>query len=74
MWEEVQQNLGLFQKLFGSDRLIIVDNSSYNNADLLDQIEKEINRRLKHTVQNPIGKKWIKVNSQPFAKDKNRPT
>lgn len=73
MWEEVQQNLGLFQKLFGSDRLIIVDNSSYNNDQLLDQIEKEINRRLKHPVQNPIGKKWVQEWSQPFAKDKNRP-
>ena len=73
MWEEVQQNLGLFQKLFGSDRLIIVDNSSYDNDQLLDQIEKEINRRLKHPVQNPIGKKWIKEWSQPYAKDKNRP-
>ena len=38
MWEEVQQNLGKFQKLFGSDRLIIVDNSSYDNENLLDQI------------------------------------
>ena len=73
MWNEVQNNLGKFQKLFGSDRLIIVDNSSYNNNELLDQIEKEINRRLKHPVQNPIGKKWVKEWSQPFAKDKNRP-
>ena len=73
MWEEVQQNLGLFQKLFGSDRLIIVDNSSYDNEELLDQIEKEINRRLRHPVQNPIGKKWIAQESQPYAKDKNRP-
>lgn len=73
MWEEVQQNLGLFQKLFGSDRLIIVDNSSYDNEQLLDQIEKEINKRLNTPVQNPIGKKWIQVNSQPYAKDKNKP-
>ena len=73
MWNDVQNNLGKFQKLFGSDRLIIVDNSSYDNHDLLDQIEKEINRRLKHPVQNPIGKKWIQEWSQPYAKDKNRP-
>lgn len=73
MWDAVQQNLGKFQKLFGSDRMIIVDNSSYDNDELLDQIEKEINKRLNSPVQNPIGKKWIQEWSQPFAKDKNRP-
>lgn len=60
MWEEVQRNLGKFQKLFGSDRMIIVDNSEYGNDELLDQIEKEINKRLKAPIQNPIGKMWIR--------------
>jgi len=73
MWQEVQNNLGKFQKLFGSDKMIIVDNSSYGNDDMLDQIEKEINKRLKMPVQNPNGKKWMKEMSQPYAKDKNRP-
>ena len=73
MWQEVQNNLGKFQKLFGSDKMIIVDNSSYGNDDLLDQIEKEINKRLRKPVQNPNGKKWMKEMSQPYAKDKNRP-
>lgn len=73
MWEEVQQNLGKFQKLFGSDRLIIVDNSSYDNENLLDQIEKEIRKRLNTPVQNPNGKKWMKEMSQSYAKDKNMP-
>lgn len=73
MWEEVQQNLGKFQKLFGSDRMLIVDNSSYDNKDLLDNIEKEIMKKIKAPVQNPIGKKWIKENTQPYAKIKNRP-
>jgi predicted kinase len=60
MWEEVQQNLGKFQKLFGSDKMIIVDNSEYGNDQLLDQVEKEINKRLNAPVQNPIGKMWIR--------------
>jgi predicted kinase len=73
MWEDVQNNLGKFQKLFGSDKLIIVDNSEYDNESLLDQVEKEINKRLKTPVQNPKGKKWMQEMSQPYAKDKNRP-
>lgn len=73
MWKAVQDNLGRFQKLFGADRMLIVDNSSYDNKDLLDRIEKEINKKIKTPVQNPIGKKWIKENTQPYAKSKNRP-
>lgn len=72
MWNEVQNNLGKFQKLFGSDRLIIVDNSEHDNEGLLDQIEKEINKRIKTPVQNPKGKRWMQEMSQPYAKDKNR--
>ena len=73
MWQEVQNNLGNFQKLFGTSNMIIVDNSEYGNDELLDQIEKEINKRLKNPVKNPNGKKWMKEMSQPYAKDKNNP-
>ena len=72
MWEAVQQNLGRFQELFGTDKMIIVDNSSYDNAELLDQIEKEINKRLKKPVQNPIGKHWLRAND-PKNRDRNKP-
>lgn len=63
MWEEVQSNLGEFQKLFGSGKMLIVDNSSYDNKDLLTQIEKEIKKHLRTPVQNPLGKRWIKDNT-----------
>jgi predicted kinase len=59
MWGAVQENLGKFQKLFGTDKMIIVDNSKYGNDELLDQIEKEIDKRLNAPVQNQIGKRWI---------------
>jgi len=72
MWDAVQQNIGEFQKLFGTDKMIIVDNSSYDNDELLDQIEKEINKRLRKPVQNPIGKYWLKAND-PKNRDKNKP-
>ena len=58
MWKEVQNNLGHFQKLFGSDKMLIVDNSTYGE-DLLDQAEKQINNNLTAPVQNPLGKRWI---------------
>jgi cytidylate kinase len=72
MWKAVQQNLGRFQELFGTDKMIIVDNSSYDNDDLLDQIEKEINKRLRKPVQNPIGKHWLRAND-PKNRDRNKP-
>lgn len=58
MWKEVQNNLGHFQKLFGSDKMLIVDNSAYGE-DVLDQAERQINNNLNTSIQNPLGKRWI---------------
>lgn len=58
MWQEVQQNLGKFQKLFGADNMIIVDNSTYGD-DILEQIGKQIDKRLADPIKNPLGKRWI---------------
>ena len=64
MWQEVQDNLGKFQKLFGSNNMIIVDNNANaSSADILDQIEKQIMKRIKDPVQNQLGKRWIADNS-----------
>ena len=63
MWQEVQNNLGKFQNLFGQDKMIIIDNSSYDNQAALRQVEKEIKKRINKPIQNPIGKNWIKQNS-----------
>ena len=59
MWKEVQDNLGKFQKLFGSDKMLIVDNTVFGD-DILDQVEAEIARQMNTPVQNPLGKIWIK--------------
>jgi len=72
MWEEVQNNLGRFQKLFGAENMLIVDNSSYDNGSILDQAEKAINKKLRDTVKNPLGKRWLHDNSPAMAA-KNRP-
>lgn len=72
MWKAVQDNLGKFQKLFGADKMIIVDNSSYDNDGILDQIEKAVMKRINEPVANPLGKRWIQDNS-PAGRMKNQP-
>lgn len=72
MWKEVQDNLGKFQKLFGSDKMLIIDNSSYENDNILDQAEKAIASRLDAAIQNPLGRRWISDNS-PENKRRNQP-
>ena len=59
MWHEVQSNLGHFQKLFGPEAMIIVDNSEFG-GDILDQVETMISKRMREHVKNPLGKIWIK--------------
>ena len=67
MWKDVQDNLGRFQKLFGADRMLIVDNSEYG-GDVLEQIEKQVAKHLNKPIKNPLGKRWI----QDQLQDKNR--
>lgn len=72
MWKQVQDNLGKFQKLFGANNMLIVDNSSYDNEHILDQIEKAVMSRVNKPVKNPIGKKWMHENS-PQNRKRNQP-
>ncbi len=67
MWKDVQDNLGKFQKLFGADRMLIVDNSEYG-GDILQQIEKQVSKHLNKPIKNPLGKRWI----QDQLRDKKR--
>ena len=64
MWDEVQQNLGKFQRLFKSKRFEIVDNSEYGDTTPIDLVAKEINGFMKQPVSNPIGKKWMEIERQ----------
>ena len=58
MWKEVQNNIGHFQKLFGSDKMLIVDNSEFG-GDVLNQVEKQIAKHINTPIQNSLGKLWI---------------
>ena len=64
MWEEVQQNLGKFQRLFKAKRFEIVDNSQYGDSTPIDLVSKEIRKFLKQPISNPIGKEWIEIEKQ----------
>ena len=58
IWNDVQQNLGKFQALFGAENLAIVDNTEYGPVPkgVISAVSKFIAR----DVRNPVGRKWIK--------------
>jgi len=63
-WQDVQQNLGGFQRLFGRN-FLIVDNSATLDEDeaekkFEDLVKQGVNKFMKAPVKNSIGKKWIK--------------
>ena len=60
LWSQVQDNMGRFQKLFGKNEMMIIDNSTYDNADLIDHVEKSMLRKVKRPIKNRIGLDWIK--------------
>ena len=57
-WQEVNQNLGRFQSLFGASNILVVDNSEYKEfANIVKAKAREFVNR---PVQNYIAKQWIK--------------
>ena len=65
-WKDVQNNLGKFQGLFGSN-FTVVDNSKFLDSEAATSkfgmiTKKYINKFVKGPVKNHIGKKWIKHN------------
>jgi predicted kinase len=55
-WKDVQNNLGKFQNLFGSN-FRIVDNTVYK--PISKPIQKAVNTFIRKPLYNMIGKKWI---------------
>ena len=63
-WKDVQNNLGKYQGLFGSN-FAVVDNSKFLKPEDAQKkfgmiTKKYINKFIKSPVKNYIGKKWIK--------------
>jgi shikimate kinase len=58
MWNEVQRNIGAFQRLFGSKNFIIVDNNMAGE-DVFAKVWKRVAMLVRPKVNNPIAKRWI---------------
>ena len=61
-WKETQANTGKYQRLFGMNNFIVVDNnkSDYELTTLtMNKVSKIVNKYLRAPVQNYIAKQWI---------------
>jgi len=58
-WQEVQDNVGGFQQLFKRN-FAIIDNSSYKNQDVIDDIWKQVAKFNKTKIQSKLARNWIK--------------
>ena len=54
--QDVQDNLGKFQNLFGS-HFRIVDNTVYK--PITREVQKAVNKFVRKPIYNRIGRKWI---------------
>ena len=57
-WQDVQNNLGKFQNLFGGN-FRIVDNTVYK--PITKDVQKAINQFIRKPIYNRIGKKWVET-------------
>lgn len=61
--QEVQNNIGKLINLFGSDRSIVIDNSTDSDQHL-PTVEKKVNAFLRKPVVSPTATAWIKDQQQ----------
>jgi predicted kinase len=57
-WQEVQGNLGKFQRLFGANSMLVVDNSK--REEFAKNVKQAAAEFVKRPIKNHIAKKWIK--------------
>tara|TARA_B100000902_G_scaffold1111_1_gene1450 strand:+ start:899 stop:1594 length:696 start_codon:yes stop_codon:yes gene_type:complete len=57
-WNNVQSNIGKFQRLFGMGNMIIIDNNEKNDK-VFNIVFKTISKLSKKKVKNYIAKQWI---------------
>ena len=69
MWNQVQNNMGKFQSLFGGSSFIIVDNNMAGE-DIFAKVWKRVAMMIRKKVNNPTAKRWIE--GQLRMKDRTR--
>jgi len=57
-WNDVQSNIGKFQRLFGQQNFFVVDNDNANE-DVFNKVAKQIRAAANRKVDNYIAKQWI---------------
>lgn len=57
-WNQVQKNIGAFQRFFGNKNFIIVDNNSIGD-DVFDMVGVQVRKMLSKKVNNHIAQNWI---------------
>ena len=57
-WNQVQKNIGKFQRFFGTKNFVIVDNNEVGD-DVFDMVGKQVRKLLRKKVDNHIAKAWI---------------
>ncbi len=57
-WNNVQKNIGKFQRLFGAKNFIVIDNNNRKD-DLYKLYSKPIKRFVTKKVENYLAKQWI---------------
>ena len=60
-WQEVQENIGKFQNLFGATSFIIVDNNKKgeDSAGLLKRVFIKVDKLIDKPIRNPVGKRCV---------------
>ena len=59
-WNQVQKNMGKFQRFFGGANFIIVDNNEVDkDGRLFDACFKRVRGLLSKKITNPLAKRWI---------------
>ena len=60
-WQDVQENIGKFQNLFGATNFIIVDNNDAKEEGkrLLKRTFIKVDKLIDKPLRNPTGKRWI---------------
>ena len=57
-WNQVQKNIGAFQRFFGNKNFIIVDNNDIGD-DVFGMVGTQVRKMLSRKVDNFIAKAWI---------------
>jgi DNA ligase 1 len=57
IWNDVQENMGRFQSLFGMQSMVVVDNTKYGPVPR--RVQKAVDAFLRSEIRNPVGRAWI---------------